>query len=76
MLFWVHKELENKNVKLLTECEINNLLNDGWSAMILDVWCNRDIEKFTTAEKNKINYLVIYPNDFNNFIDRIKGNNL
>lgn len=50
--------------------------NDKWSNMILYVWCNRDVEKFNTAIENKLNYIAIYPEDFDNFISKLKENKL
>jgi hypothetical protein len=44
--------------------------------MILDVWCRRDVEKFNQAKDNKLNYILVYPNNFDNFILAIKENRI
>lgn len=51
-------------------------INDDWSNMILDVWCNRDIKKFDTAHKNSLNYIAVYSNTYEEFINAIKENKL
>lgn len=49
---------------------------DDWSNMILDVWCNRDVNKFEQAKNNKLNYIAVYGDMFDDFITSIKENNI
>ena len=52
--------------------ELLEIKNDNWSNMILDVWCNRDVKKLNEAKINKLNYITVYSEDFNNFIEIIR----
>lgn len=64
----------NKQDLALMEKLKNN--NDDWSNMILDAWGNRDIKKFEQAKRNKLNYIAVYNNEFENFIKCIEEDNL
>ena len=46
--------------------------NNDWDYMIADVLSNRDVQKMALAKNNKLNYIVIYPKDFDNFIEDIE----
>lgn len=35
--------------------------NSNWSNMIIDVWTVRDVKKLEIANKNNLNYIVMYP---------------
>ena len=50
--------------------------NDKWSNMILNVWCNRDVNKLNQARANHLNYIPVYSDDFDNFILSLKENRI
>ena len=62
-----------EDVKLLTELHGRG---DSWSNMIIDVWSKRDVAKAMSAKKYNLNYLAIYPSDYDSFVANIKENKL
>ena len=75
---WTHgPHLFNENnmedVKLLNECKDKSLTSDYYCKMI-DTWTIRDPLKVKTAKENNLNYLILWPADYDNnkILDKIK----
>ena len=54
---------------------LNELLQkgDAWSNMIISTWSILDKKKYELAIKNKLNYVTVYPSQFENFISELRS---